>query len=292
MQHVIQTVKSDKTLERILEETYRSQAKILAIELQTEKNRVLELTKSNADMENVIRQFQQQQPNNLAQYQQMTLHFQMQLRRLADENARLQHQLHAYAMMPATLNELKQQQHVYNEQIRQMTIRNSALEHEVAESEKASQRAAEIYKKGELVRFFDHMSFFFLNILADSQKQERIEQMISDINKYKKLDKELTSLRQKHSELEKSFNTKIAEITTERDELEVQYKQSKEQVEKYEELQKKYEQLRQNPLNHIEQELNDLKIENDQLRQSNWKNMEELNKLLNEQKQNQTISSS
>ncbi len=149
-QRLISSTKNDKTLERILEETYRSQAKIYAIELQTEKNRVLELTKSNADMENTIRQLQQQhQPTNMMQYQQMILPFQIQLRRLADENARLQHQLHAYSMMPATLNELKQQQHILNEQIRQMTIKNSALENEVADSERASKHAAEIYKKGE-----------------------------------------------------------------------------------------------------------------------------------------------
>jgi len=150
-QRLISSSKNDKTLERILEETYRSQAKIFAIELQTEKNRVLELTKSNADMENTIRQLQQQQhqPTNIIQYQQMILHFQMQLRRLADENVRLQQQLHAYSPLPATLVDLKQQQHVLNEQIRQMTIRNSALESGVADSERASKHAAEIYKKGE-----------------------------------------------------------------------------------------------------------------------------------------------
>ena len=148
LQRLIATSKTDKTLGRILDETYRSQAKILAIELQTEKNRMLELVKSNADMENTIRQLLQQQPNNIAQYQQIILPYQMNLRRLADENARLQHQLNAYAMMPATLNELKQQQHVLTEQIRQMNLRNSALENEVAESERASKHAAEIYKKG------------------------------------------------------------------------------------------------------------------------------------------------
>jgi len=149
LQRFISSTKNDKTLERILDENYRSQAKILAIELQSEKNRVLELTKSNADMENTIRQLQQQ-PNSTIQYQQMFLSFQIQLRRLTDENTRLQHQLHAYSMLPATLNELKQQQHILNEQIRQMTIRNSALENEVADSERASQHAAEIYKKGKL----------------------------------------------------------------------------------------------------------------------------------------------
>jgi len=100
-------------------------------------------------MENAIRQLQQQQPTNMIQYQQIVLPYQMQLQRLADENTRLQHQLHAYSMMPATINELKQQQHILNEKIRQMSIRNSALENEVADSERASKHAAEIYKKGE-----------------------------------------------------------------------------------------------------------------------------------------------
>lgn len=155
LHRLISSAKHDKTFERILEETYRSQAKILAIELQAEKNRVLELAQSNIDLENTIRQLQQQQqqqqPNNVVQYEQMILSYQMQLRRLADENARLQHQLHAYSMMPPQINELKQQQHVLNEQLRQMTIRNSALENEAAESERASKHAAEIYKRGMLL---------------------------------------------------------------------------------------------------------------------------------------------
>ncbi len=287
---LISSTKTDKTLERILEETFHSQAKILAIELQSEKNRVLDLTRSNADMENAIRQLQQQQqqqqPNNMFQYQQMVLSYQVQLRRLADENARLQHQLHAYSMMPAALNELKQQQHILNEQIRQMEIKNNALENQAAESERASKHAAEIYKKGEEVFHLSNTSFSFF--LADGQKQERIEKMIADINKYKKLDKELTSLRQKHTELEKNFNSKITEITDQRDELQSGYDQLKEKVQQYEQLQIKYDQLVQNPTNDIAQKINDLKTENDQLRQSNWKNMEELNK----QQQNQTSSSS
>jgi len=163
VQRILTTAKNNKTLERILEETYRSQAKILAIELQSEKNRVLELTKTNSDLETTIRQFQQQQPNSIAQYQQAILPYQMQLRRLADENARLQHQLHAYAMLPATLNELKQQHYILSEQIRQITLRNSALENEAAESQRASKHAAEIYKKGLLImRFFSLKMLFVL----------------------------------------------------------------------------------------------------------------------------------
>ena len=149
LQRLISSTKTDKSLEHILDETYRSQAKILAIELQAEKNRVLELTKSNADMESTIRQLQQQHPNNMMQYEQIVLPYQLQLRRFADENARLQHQLHAYATLPATINELKQQQHILTEELRQMTIRNSALQNEATESERASKHAAEIYKKGK-----------------------------------------------------------------------------------------------------------------------------------------------
>jgi uncharacterized coiled-coil DUF342 family protein len=100
--------------------------------------------------------------------------------------------------------------------------------------------------------------------------------MIADINKYKKLDKELTNLRQKHNELEKELNSKINHITHERDELKANCDKLKEKVQQYEKLPMK-------PNNKIEQELNDLKIQNDQLRQNNWKTMEELNKLLKQQ---------
>lgn len=215
--------KSDKTIERILDDTYLSQVKILAIELQTEKNRVLELTKTNADLDQTVRQLQQQGTPNLVQYQQAILSYQIQWRQLYDENVRLKHQLNAYSMMPTTLNECKQQNQMLTEQLRQLTVRNSALENEAAESERASKHAAEIYKK------------------ADSQKQEKIEQMIADINKYKKLDKELTALKQKHGDLEKECNGKIAEITAERDELKRKCELLEEQVKNDQTLQEKYE---------------------------------------------------
>lgn len=151
LQRLKATTKNEKIFERIRDETYRSQAKILAIELQAEKTRLLELTKSNAEMENTIRQLQQQQPmpNAMFNYQQMIVNYQVHLRRLAQENHRLQHQLNGYAMVPAALNELKQQEQGLHEQIRQMSIRTVALENEVAESERASKHAAEIYKKGK-----------------------------------------------------------------------------------------------------------------------------------------------
>jgi DNA repair exonuclease SbcCD ATPase subunit len=120
--------------------------------------------------------------------------------------------------------------------------------------------------------------------------------MIADINKYRKLDKELTSLRQKHDELDKNLNSKINEITLERDELQITCDQLKEKVQQYEQLKIKYDQLIQKrskiPANKLQEELNELKIHNDQLRQRNWKIMDELNKLLHDQQQNQDISSS
>ncbi len=139
--------KNETTIERILDEAYRSQAKILAIELQTEKNRVLELAKVNADMDQTIRQLQQSN-HQMVPYQQTILSYQMQIRRQTDENARLVHQLHAYSIMPASINELKQQQMILNEQLRQLAIKNSNLEHEIADGERASKHAAQIYKKG------------------------------------------------------------------------------------------------------------------------------------------------
>lgn len=106
--------------------------------------------------------------------------------------------------------------------------------------------------------------------------------MIADINKYKKMDKELAALHQKHNELERNFDGKIAEIAKERDELQSQCEQLKGRVQQFEQLEVKYDQLVQNPANHIEQELSQLKSENDRFRQSNWKKMEEVNKLSND----------
>ena len=150
---MLSNAKSEMSLERILDETYLSQVKILAIELKSEKNRVLELAKSNAEMDHAIRQLQQQQQTipSVPQCQQMIMQHQMQLRRMSDENARLQHQLHSYAMLPASINELRQQHQILGEQFRQLSLRNAALENEAAESERASKHAAEIYKKGQVV---------------------------------------------------------------------------------------------------------------------------------------------
>jgi len=263
---LLSSTKTDPSIEQILDDTYLSQVKILAIELQAEKTRVSELTRLNANLDQTVRQFQQQQGQpNLVQYQQAFVSYQMQLKQLVDENVRLRHQLHAYSMMPTTLNELKQQHQHLSEQLRQLTVRNSALENEAAESERASKHAAEIYKK------------------ADSQKQEKIEQMIADINKYKKLDKELTVLKQKHVELEKDCNNKINEITAERDDLKKQCENLAEQVKSDDVVQKKYDQIIHHPSliakRQLEQELNEFKAKNDQLRQENWKTIEKINGL-------------
>jgi SMC interacting uncharacterized protein involved in chromosome segregation len=98
-------------------------------------------------MDNTIRQLQQPN-NNMLPYQQTILSYQMQIRRVTDENARLVHQLHAYSIMPASINELKQQQIILNEQLRQIMFKNSNLEKEIADGERATKHAAEIYKKG------------------------------------------------------------------------------------------------------------------------------------------------
>ncbi|CAF3816364.1 unnamed protein product [Adineta steineri] len=268
------STKNDKSIERILDETYRSQAKILAIELQTEKNRVFELTKTNAEMDNTIRQLQQPN-NNMIPYQQTILSYQMQLRRVTDENAHLAHQLHAYSMMPGSINELKQQQQILDEQLRQLTMRNSTLEKEVADGDRASKHAAEIYKK------------------ADAQKQERIEQMIADINKYKKINKDLSILQQKHKDLEKNSNLKLNELIKQRNELQKSYDYLKEKVQQYDQLKAKYDELVQSQaqmknVEELEQELIEVKAKNDLLRQRNWKVMEQLNKHSHKQEQNQS----
>lgn len=111
--------------------------------------------------------------------------------------------------------------------------------------------------------------------------------MIADINKYKKLDKELTALRQKHSELEKSTTAKLDELGEQRDELQKTCDELKDRAQQFEQIKAKHEQLMKSPPNRttakLQEELSALKAENDQLRQRNWKMVEELNRLLKEQ---------
>jgi len=56
---------------------------------------------------------------------------------------------------------------------------------------------------------------------TDIQKQERIEQLLADLNKYKKIDydKELNTLQLKYTELEKGLSLKINDLTHQRDDL-------------------------------------------------------------------------
>ncbi len=97
--------------------------------------------------------------------------------------------------------------------------------------------------------------------LADNQKQERIETMINDLNKYKKIEKDLNILQDKHIQLEKDLNSKLNDLTHQRDELKKSYDQLNEQIQYYEQLQNKYEQLQE-----------ELNTKNDLLKQSKLEN--------------------
>ena len=104
------TTKNDKLIERLINENNRNQVKLLSLELQNEKTRVYELIKKNGEMEHSIQHLQSQQPNGIqVQYQQTVTSYQIELKRLSDENNQVMHQLHLYSMMPTTMNELKQQ---------------------------------------------------------------------------------------------------------------------------------------------------------------------------------------
>ena len=112
--------------------------------------------------------------------------------------------------------------------------------------------------------------------------------MIADINKYKKLDKELTALKQKHGDLEKDFNEKIAVVAAQRDELKKKCQLLEEQVKNDEALQEKYEKWIRHPSairkREIEQEVNELKAKNEQLKEENGKVIEKINELTSERK--------
>ena len=103
--------------------------------------------------------------------------------------------------------------------------------------------------------------------------------MIADINKYKKLDKELTSLRQKHQELEKSVNSQVSSLTQQRDDLQEQCEKYKEHLHDYDEVVKN---VSSKSKDQLERELNEFKAKNDQIRQQNWKFMDDINRLSRE----------
>ena len=104
---------------------------------------------------------------------------------------------------------------------------------------------------------------------------------MADVNKYKKADKELTALRQKHRELEQAHEAKVNELTLERDQLQVQCDQLNLKMHEH-------EQSADPSADDLRQQLNGFRAKNDQLRQRNWKIMEELNRLLREQEQQQS----
>ena len=103
---------------------------------------------------------------------------------------------------------------------------------------------------------------FFSSHSVDTQKQNRIEQLINDLNKYKKIEKDLQSLQSKHQELETNFNSKLTNLTEQRDQLRQTCDELTNQIP-----------TDPNP------ELTDLKTKNDLLKQRNGKIMDQLNKL-------------
>ena len=109
--------------------------------------------------------------------------------------------------------------------------------------------------------------------------------MTNDLNKYKKIDKDLSALRSKHVELEKNLNTKLDVVTQQRDDLQKSYEKLNEQIQQYEQMKIKYDQNSSSTsiTNELQDELNEVKAKNDRLRQRNWKVMEQLNKLSPEQ---------
>ena len=111
--------------------------------------------------------------------------------------------------------------------------------------------------------------------LADAQKQDRIEQMVADLNRYKKIDKDLAALRQKHHELEKNSPAKLKELTHQRDELDKLCEELKSQVEQY-------DQLKDHSSNSLEHDLREVQDKHDILQQRNYKLIEQLKKLTQE----------
>jgi chromosome segregation ATPase len=113
--------------------------------------------------------------------------------------------------------------------------------------------------------------------------------MANDINKYKKIEKDLNTLQINYNELEKGLNLKLNNIIHQRDNLQRSCDELKDKTQEYEQLKIKYDQLYSGSnIDQLQQELNEAKTKNDLLRQRNWKIMEQLNKLLHEQKQNQS----
>jgi len=113
--------------------------------------------------------------------------------------------------------------------------------------------------------------------------------MIADINRYKKIDKDLSTLQQKHKELEKNSNSKLNDLIHQRDDLQKSCDQLREKIQQYEQLKIKHDELNQTSNNdELQQELNEVKAKNDVLRQRNWKIMEQLNKLSHKKEQDQS----
>lgn len=115
--------------------------------------------------------------------------------------------------------------------------------------------------------------------LADAQKQERIEQMVADLAKYRKIDKEIGVYRQKNEDLEKNFIDKFNEIRRERDQFEqrlIQINSKSQNVEQEDED--------ETNVNQLEKDLNEAKKKHDLLKQRNCKIIEQLTKLTEERK--------
>lgn len=122
------------------------------------------------------------------------------------------------------------------------------------------------------------MIYSYKIYLADIQKQERIDQMLIDINKYKKIEKDLIALQEAHRELEKSSKKKLNRLTHERNDLQKSHDELQEQLDKYE-----YSEPTSPDIDRLQQEVIEAKEKNNLLRQRNCKILEQLNKFQSQQ---------
>jgi chromosome segregation ATPase len=130
-------------------------------------------------------------------------------------------------------------------------------------------------------------------LLVDAQKQDRIEQMIADLKRYKKIDMDLSTCRQKIRDVENDLQKKIDDATHERDRLDEQCRQLTERIQQYEQWKREKDEQHaddeQLAMAQLEQDLNSAKSKNERLQQRHCKIMEQLNKLRDERKSTETV---
>ncbi|CAF0785347.1 unnamed protein product [Didymodactylos carnosus] len=245
-----QKVDPREHINSIISDTLKNEMTLVTKELQQEKKKTQELSKQLQDKEQLLRRYSSQPPTDFVppgQHQNQLIGLQLQIRHLQDENQQLHHQINQFLLHPPpqphyepqysgqqpSNENLKQQITILTKQLQQLTIKNVTLEREFTNYDRSNKNMTESLKK------------------ADNLKQQRIDQLLNDLNKFKNSEQTISQLKQDYDQLQTKYNqlqdkqSPLDDEQTLSSSLLNESEQLKQKEQEYADLEAKYQALKQ-----------------------------------------------